>query len=79
MESKDADRCLEDEKMHDRRAEGRWLLIGILISGGAGILLGFITKKPYIVIAAGIISAYIVQRLRETSEKKTETSHSNRS
>jgi hypothetical protein len=47
--------------------EGRLLLIGVLLSGAAGVIIGMITENPLLSIAAGMVSALVVQRLREGS------------
>jgi hypothetical protein len=55
-----------------KRSEGQLVLIGVLLSGIAGILIGLVTEQTYLTIAAGMISAFVVQRLRETNEDVVE-------
>lgn len=58
--------------MSSRGSEGRWLLLGILISSSLGIAVALITHDTLLVIATGMISALIVQHLRRLSEKRRE-------
>ncbi len=51
-------------------SEGRLLLIGVLLSGVAGVIIGMVTENPLLSIAAGMVSALVVQRLREGPTKK---------
>jgi CBS-domain-containing membrane protein len=48
--------------------ERRWLIIGTLVSIVIGLLLGFVTKKPLVAIAVGVILAIVIQRLSGVSE-----------
>ncbi len=43
------------------------MLIGILLSGVAGVIIGMVTENTLLSIAAGMVSALVVQRLREGS------------
>ena len=58
--------------MKRKRSESQLVLIGILISGIAGIFIGLVTEQTYLTIAAGMISAFIVQRLRQENEEIVE-------
>ena len=48
-------------------------MAGIIISMVIGLLLGYVTDKPYILIAAGMIAAYVVQRFINKSDKQVES------
>ncbi len=43
------------------------MLIGVLLSGVAGVIIGMVTENTLLSIAAGMVSALVVQRLREGS------------
>ena len=64
--------------MKGKRSEGQLVLIGVLISGIAGIIIGIVTEQTYLTIAAGMISAFVVQRLRETNEEIVEENTQNK-
>ncbi len=53
--------------MTEKRTEGQLLLIGVLLSGVAGVIIGIVTENTLLSIAAGMVSALVVQRLREGS------------
>lgn len=60
-------------EMGEEALEKRWLMVGIIISLVVGLVLGSFTDKPYLVIAAGMIAAYAVQRLTRKSDKLVES------
>ena len=58
--------------MKRKRSESQLVLIGVLLSGIAGIIIGLVTEQTYLTIAAGMISAFVVQSLRKANEEAIE-------
>jgi uncharacterized membrane protein YfcA len=62
----------------EKREELFWLLVGTVGSAVAGILVGWLTGNIYAVIAIGVLTATIIQRLKRMREDKTRKKPSER-